>query len=171
MERTSSAASPRAPSRLVVNGVVHEIGLDRDRTLLYVLREELGLTGAKYGCGEGECGACSVLLDGVAVRACKTALGEAVGRSVTTVEGLATSGRLHPVQQAILDTGAFQCGFCIPGMVVSAAALLQRNPDPTEEAIRAGLDLNLCRCCGYVRLLEAVKLASGRRPAVPEARA
>ncbi len=151
---------PGAVSQLRVNGVDHPLSLDRDRSLLHVLREELGLTGTKYGCGEGECGACKVLVDGVAVRACMTPVGEAVGRSVTTIEGLAHGDRLHPVQQAFVDTGAFQCGFCIPGMIVATVSLLNRNPRPTEAEIRAALDGNLCRCGGYLRIIEAVQQAS-----------
>ncbi len=154
------AVRPGVVAHLRVNRVDHPVSLDRDRSLLYVLREELGLTGTRYGCGEGECGACKVLVDGVAVRACMTPIGEVVGRSVTTIEGLADESRLHPVQQAFLDTGAFQCGFCIPGMIVAAASLLNRTPRPSEGEIRAALDGNLCRCGGYLRILEAVQRAS-----------
>jgi len=143
-----------------VNGKEHPISLDRDRSLLYVLREELGLTGTKYGCGEGECGACKVLLDGVAVRACKTPIGEAVGRSITTIEGLAQGDRLHPVQQAFVETSAFQCGFCIPGMIIASVSLLSQNPRPSEEEIRVAMDGNICRCCGYLRIVRAVQRAS-----------
>jgi aerobic-type carbon monoxide dehydrogenase small subunit (CoxS/CutS family) len=150
----------RAGTRLRVNGSDHRISLERDRSLLYVLREELGLTGTKYGCGEGECGACKVLVDGVAVRSCLTPIGEVVGRSVTTIEGLATGDELNPVQQAFIDAGAFQCGFCTPGMIVAAASLLARNPRPTRAEIRAALDGNLCRCGGYLRILEAVEKAA-----------
>jgi aerobic-type carbon monoxide dehydrogenase small subunit (CoxS/CutS family) len=143
-----------------VNGVDHPVRLDRDRSLLYVLREELGLTGTKYGCGEGECGACKVLVDGIALRSCITPLGEVVGRSVTTIEGLADGDRLHPVQQAFVDTGAFQCGFCIPGMIIAAASLLHRTPHPSEEEVRAAMDGNICRCGGYLRIVEAIQKAS-----------
>lgn len=147
---------------LRVNGAERSVPLDPDRHLLYVLREELGLTGTKYGCGEGECGACKVLLDGVAVRSCQTRIGEAVGRSVTTIEGLASGGRLHPVQQAFLEAGAFQCGFCTPGMIIATAALLARTPHPNDAEVRAALDGNLCRCGGYLRILDAVQRASVR---------
>jgi aerobic-type carbon monoxide dehydrogenase small subunit (CoxS/CutS family) len=147
---------------LRVNGVDRSVALEPDRHLLYVLREELGLTGTKYGCGEGECGACTVLLDGAAARACQTRIGEAVGRSVTTIEGLASGEGLHPVQQAFIDAGAFQCGFCTPGMVVATAALLSRNPRPSDAEVRAALDGNLCRCGGYLRILDAVERASQR---------
>ena len=143
-----------------MNGVDRPIPLDPDRSLLYVLREELGLTGTKYGCGEGECGACKVLVDGVAVRACMTPVAETAGRSITTIEGLAEGGRLHPVQQGFLDAGAFQCGFCIPGMIVAAVSLLNHAPHPSEDEIRAAMDGNLCRCGGYLRIVEAVQRAS-----------
>ncbi|HLM90501.1 MAG TPA: (2Fe-2S)-binding protein [Thermoplasmata archaeon] len=156
--------SPRAAAGLRVNGVERPISLDRDRSLLYVLREELGLTGTKYGCGEGECGACKVLVDGVAVRACMTPVGEVVGRSVTTIEGLADGERLHPVQQAFLDAAAFQCGFCTPGMILTVVALLERNPHPDEGEIRAAMDGNLCRCGGYLRILAAIHDASQQLP-------
>lgn len=159
------APSPRS---LRVNGRDHVVALDRERSLLQVLREELGLTGTKYSCGEGECGACKVLLDGVAVRACMTPVGEVFGRSVTTIEGLADGDHLSPVQQAFLDVGAFQCGFCIPGMIIAATALLAKNPHPTPEEIRTGMDGNLCRCCGYPRILEAVQQASRGAANAPE---
>jgi len=162
MPSTSSAPKPRSVASLRVNGVERSVALDPDRHLLYVLREELGLTGTKYGCGEGECGACTVLLDGVAVRACQTRIGEAAGRSVTTIEGLANARDLHPVQEAFIDAGAFQCGFCTPGMIVAATALLSRNPRPSDAEIRAALDGNLCRCGGYLRILDAIERASQR---------
>ena len=160
MSRTESTTSLRTVARLRVNGIDHPISLDRDRSLLHVLREELGLTGTKYGCGEGECGACKVLVDGVAVRSCVTPVGEAVGRSITTIEGLAEGDRLHPVQQAFIDAGAFQCGYCTPGMIVAAVSLLSQNPRPSAEEIRAAMDGNLCRCGGYLRIVEAVLRAS-----------
>lgn len=151
--------SPRGRP-LRVNGVEHSISLESDRSLLYVLREELGLTGTKYGCGEGECGACKVLLDGVAVKACQTSVGEAVGHAVTTIEGLAEGGRLNPVQEAFLEAGAFQCGYCIPGMIIGTVSLLNRNAHPTDAEVRAALDGNICRCNGYLRILDAVARAS-----------
>lgn len=169
-EPRASAAPARRTSLLRVNGIDHPVVLLPERNLLYVLREEIGLTGTKYGCGEGECGACKVLLDGVAVRACQTPIGEAVGRSVTTIEGLAQGDVLHPVQQAFVDTGAFQCGFCTPGMIVTAAALLARTPDATDEEIRSALDGNVCRCGGYLRILEAVRRAAESAQALPEKR-
>jgi aerobic-type carbon monoxide dehydrogenase small subunit (CoxS/CutS family) len=146
--------------RLKVNGVDRSIRTDADRTLLSVLRDELGLTGTKYGCGEGQCGSCSVLVGGSSIRSCQVRVGEVAGREVTTIEGLATEGALNPVQRAFADLGAFQCGFCIPGMIVSATALLRANPCPSEDEIRVALEGNLCRCCGYARILRAVESAS-----------
>ncbi|HYB77274.1 MAG TPA: (2Fe-2S)-binding protein [Thermoplasmata archaeon] len=163
MPSTDSPSSSRRPSRLVtlrVNGKGYDIPLAPDRSLLFVLREELGLTGTKYGCGEGECGACKVLLDGVAVRACQTAIGEVAGRSVTTIEGLAQGTELHPVQRAFVESGAFQCGFCTPGMILQAVSLLRQKPDASEEEIRAGLNGNICRCGGYLGIIAAVQRAS-----------
>jgi len=160
MSPSGSVASSRSAPKLRVNGIDRSIPLDRERSLLYVLREELGLTGTKYGCGEGECGACKVLVDGVAVRSCKTPIGEAIGRSVTTIEGLAQGGALHPVQQAFVDAGAFQCGYCTPGMIIAAVSLLRQSPRPSEVEIRASLDGNLCRCGGYLRVIEAIQRAS-----------
>jgi aerobic carbon-monoxide dehydrogenase small subunit len=167
MPPAGTSERSRTSSRLRVNGVDHPVSLDRDRSLLYVLREELGLTGTKYGCGEGECGACKILLDGVAVRSCMTPIGEAVGRSVTTIEGLARGTDLHPVQQAYVEAGAFQCGFCTPGMILATVSLLARIPDPSEEEIRAAMDGNLCRCGGYLRIVEAVRMASRASKGTP----
>jgi aerobic-type carbon monoxide dehydrogenase small subunit (CoxS/CutS family) len=150
----------RATTSLRVNGADYPVSFDRDRSLLHVLREELGLTGTKYGCGEGECGACKVLVDGVAVRSCLTPLGEAAGRSITTIEGLADGDVLHPVQQAFVDVGAFQCGFCTPGMILAAVSLLARNPHPDETEIRAAMDGNICRCGGYLRIIQAIQRAA-----------
>jgi len=160
MAETVGTGRPRPGAVLRVNGTDRPISLERDRSLLYVLREELGLTGTKYGCGEGECGACKVLIDGVAVRACTTPIGEVVGRSVVTIEGLAEGDRLHPVQEAFLEAAAFQCGYCTPGMIVAATALLARNPEPTRAEIRAAMDGNLCRCGGYLRILDAIDRAA-----------
>lgn len=131
-----------------------------NRSLLQVLREDLGLTGTKEGCGEGDCGACTVLLDGLAVNSCLVLAAEVDGREVTTVEGLARGGKLHPLQQAFVDEGAVQCGFCTPGMLMSAKALLDANPRPTETEIRTALAGNLCRCTGYVRIVSAVQKAA-----------
>lgn len=151
---------------LEVNGLRHDLEVPVHRTLLDLLRDELGLTGAKECCAEGECGACTVLLDGHAVNSCLVLAVEADGRRVTTIEGLSPPGALSPLQAAFLDTGAVQCGFCIPGMVVSAQYLLSHAPHPTAEEIREGLSGNLCRCGGYNQICEAVA-AAGR--VVPEA--
>jgi nicotinate dehydrogenase subunit B len=148
------------PIVTIVNGVSHRIGRGPERSLLHVLREELGLTGAKLGCGEGVCGACTVLLDGEPVQACRVPVAEVAGRAITTVEGLARDGRLHPVQRAFLEAGAMQCGYCTPGMMVSDVALLAREPDPDDAQIRAALAGNICRCCTYPRILRAAHLAS-----------
>ena len=147
-------------AKILVNGVERELGAAGARTLLEALREDLGLTGVKYGCGEGSCGSCTVLLDGEPVRACQLSAGEVAGRSVTTIEGLAAHGALHPVQRAFVELGAMQCGFCVPGMVLAAAALLARSPDPDEAEVRAALAGNLCRCCAYPRILRAVRRAA-----------
>ena len=131
-------------------------------SLLYVLRERMGLPGSKNACEQGECGSCTVLLDGVPVCACLVAAGQAEGREVVTVEGLGEAGRLHPVQTAFVDAGAVQCGFCTPGLVVAATDLLERSPRPTDPEIREALAGNLCRCTGYEKILDAVRLAAQR---------
>jgi aerobic-type carbon monoxide dehydrogenase small subunit (CoxS/CutS family) len=150
---------------LVVNGQRHALEVVVHHTLLDVLRNDLDLTGTKECCAEGECGACTVWMDGVAVNSCLVLAVEADGRQITTIEGLSREGSLSPVQQAFLEEGAVQCGFCIPGMVMSAAYLLQNNPAPSEEEIREGLSGNLCRCAGYKRIIAAVQRAAeeGRR--------
>jgi carbon-monoxide dehydrogenase small subunit len=130
------------------------------RTLLEVLREDLGLTGTKEGCGLGECGACTVLMDGRAINSCLVLAAEADGREITTIEGLADGDRLHPIQQAFVDHGGLQCGFCTPGMIMSAKALLDKNPHPTEEEIKQGITGNLCRCTGYTKIIESIKAAA-----------
>ncbi|HVS13445.1 MAG TPA: (2Fe-2S)-binding protein [Thermoanaerobaculia bacterium] len=146
---------------LDVNGRRMSVESDPDRPLLEVLREDLELTGAKYGCGEGACRACTVLLDGRPVTSCRVPVERAAGRHVVTIEGLAEGETLHPVQQAFLDAGAIQCGYCVPGMVLTTVALLADNPRPTREETVAALDGNLCRCCGYPRILDAVTRAAG----------
>ena len=134
-------------------------------SLLYVLRERMGLPGSKNACEQGECGSCTVYLDGEPVCACLVAAGQAIGREVTTVEGLADGERLHPVQEAFVETGAVQCGFCTPGLVVAAHDLLARVPEPSDPEIREALAGNLCRCTGYEKILDAVRLAARRQAA------
>jgi aerobic-type carbon monoxide dehydrogenase small subunit (CoxS/CutS family) len=150
----------RHPATLQVNGRNFAVELDAGRTLLSVLRGELGLTGTKEGCDDSECGACMVLVDGQPVNSCSFLALQADGRAVTTVEGLAPGSELHPLQRAFLEHGGVQCGFCTPGMLISATALLTANPDPTEDEIRAGLSGNLCRCTGYVGIVAAVRSAA-----------
>jgi carbon-monoxide dehydrogenase small subunit len=145
-----------------VNGKAYEILVKPSATLLHVLREQMGLTGTKEGCGVGECGACTVLVDGEAVNACLMLALEAEGKAVTTIEGLAEGGKLHPIQEAFVDVGGLQCGFCTPGMILSAKALLDRNPDPTDKEIRKGLEGNFCRCTGYTKIIDSVRLAAER---------
>jgi len=144
---------------LAVNGEAHELLVERYKTLLEVLREDLGLTGTKHGCELGECGACAVLLDGEPVLSCLAVAGDCGGREVTTVEGLVKDGRLDPLQEAFADLGAAQCGYCTPGILVTARALLDRNPHPSREDIREALSGNLCRCTGYNQIFEAVEAA------------
>jgi len=145
---------------LRVNDIAYPIEVEPGRSLLSALRDDLGLTGTKEGCDDSECGACMVLLDGKPVNSCSYLALQAEGRAVTTVEGLATDGALHPLQQAFLEAGGVQCGFCTPGMLISAAALLARTPRPTDEEIRAGLAGNLCRCTGYTPIIAAVHAAA-----------
>ena len=149
-----------ATTKLRVNGKDFDVAADGDLSLLEVLREELNLTGTKYGCGEGDCGACSVLVDGKRVFSCRTTVSRVEGKSITTIEGLADGENLHPVQQAFLDDGAFQCGYCTPGMICAAVALLGRKPNPSDEEIRDGMNGNICRCCGYDNIKSAVKRAA-----------
>lgn len=149
-----------AALRLKVNGTVRAVPAAPDRSLLAVLREELGLTGTKYGCGEGECGSCTVLVDGAPTRACRLRTSAIGAREVTTVEGLARDGRLSPVQRAFVETGSFQCGYCTPGMVVGATALLRSRPSPSRDEIRRALEGHVCRCGGYARIVAAVERAA-----------
>ena len=146
---------------LLVNDESLEVTVDAERTLLSVLRHELGLTGTKYGCGEGNCGACTVLIDGEATRSCITPVTSAAGRAVTTIEGLAKGDELHPVQEAFVEHTAFQCAYCTPGFIMTTVALLDRNANPDETQIRAALSGHICRCGAYVRIIRAVKSASG----------
>jgi carbon-monoxide dehydrogenase small subunit len=153
---------PKRVISLTVNGSSYEVAVEPWWTLLYTVREELGLTGSKEGCGTGDCGACSMLLDGRLVTSCIVLAVEADGCQVTTIEGLPQGGQLHPVQQAFVEKGAVQCGYCIPGMVMAAYDLLRRNPRPTLEDVRLGLAGNLCRCTGYTKIYEAVLAAAER---------
>ena len=145
---------------LRVNGRAHQVRSEPDDSLLSVLRDDLGLTGSKFGCGEGFCGACTVLVDGEAVRSCVTRVGAIGGKSITTIEGIAAGGRLHPVQQAFLDAEALQCGYCTPGMVMAAIGLLMPNTNASAEDIARVMDRNVCRCGTYTRIIEAVRLAA-----------
>ncbi len=147
---------------LKVNGEIYEIYVEPWSTLLEVLRDELNLTGTKVGCETGHCGACTVLIDGRAVKSCLILVGQAKGRSILTIEGLANKERLHPLQQAFIEHFAVQCGYCSPGMLMSAKALLDENLNPTEKDVREALHGNLCRCTGYVKIVEAVLAASGK---------
>lgn len=145
---------------LTVNGIRRTITTDAERSLLDVLREDLHLTGTKYGCGEGRCGACTVLMDGERVLPCTTPVMMADKKAITTIEGLATGDSLHPVQEAFLTEGAMQCGYCTPGMIMTAVALLNKNPNPTDEEIAEEMNVNLCRCNGYPKILNAVRRAA-----------
>lgn len=145
---------------LEVNGKKYAVQYEPETPLLQVLRDDLGLTGSKYGCGEGRCGACTVLLDGVARRSCITPASAAAGKQITTIEGLERDGRLHPVQQAFLDAGAFQCAYCTTGMIMSSVGLLEKNAKPTRAEIAQGLQGNICRCGTHPRIVEAVEHAA-----------
>jgi aerobic carbon-monoxide dehydrogenase small subunit len=142
---------------MTVNGNEIDVAVTPNTTLLEVLRDDLGFTGVKEGCSEGVCGACTVLMDGAPTRSCLTLALEAEGASITTIEGLASRGQLHPVQQAFIDQGAVQCGFCTPGMILSSKALLDRSPHPTDDEIKTALAGNFCRCTGYKKILDAVR--------------
>ena len=148
--------------KLKVNGQNCEILAEPWRTLLDVLRNDLGLTGTKEGCGEGNCGTCTVLIDGMAVNSCLVFIPEVEGKEITTIEGLAIQGQLHPLQSAFIEEGAVQCGFCTPGVILTAKALLDNNPHPTEEEIRRYISGNLCRCTGYDKIVRAIMKVAGR---------
>ncbi len=153
---------------LRVNGVDRQIAADGARTLLSVLRDDLELSGAKYGCGEGRCGACTVVIDGRAVRSCITRVGDCADRQITTIEGLERDGQLHPLQAAFLEADAMQCGYCTPGMIMNAVALLARNPHPSEQDVVRAMEGNICRCGTYGRILPAIqKAADAQRSAKP----
>ena len=145
---------------LTVNGKPQQVDASPDEMLLSVLRNRLDMTGTKYGCGEGQCGACTVLIDGLATTSCQTKLSEAAGKKIVTIEGLAQGGRLHPVQAAFLEAEAFQCGYCTPGMIVACVGLLQGNASPSAEDVAGALTRNVCRCGTYPRILQAVQIAA-----------
>ncbi len=149
-------------TELLVNGGRRRIDADSDRTLLSVLRDDLDLTGSKFGCGEGQCAACTVLVDGAALKSCLTKIGAVAGKRIVTIEGLAHEGKLHPVQQAFLDADALQCGYCTPGMILGAVALLGRTPHPTEAEITSGMNGHICRCGTYPRVVRAIQSAAGK---------
>jgi len=144
---------------LIINEKRYQISVDPQRMLLWVLRNDVGLTGSKYGCGEGQCGACTVLIDGSPVRSCLTRAAAAAGRSITTIEGLAKGDHLHPLQEAFIRADAMQCGYCTPGMIVSGVGLLRKNPHPSEADIRRAMEGNVCRCGTYPRIVQAVQMA------------
>ena len=145
---------------LTINGRERSVVTEVERPLLDVLREDLQLTGAKYGCGEGRCGACTVLVDGKRTFSCRMPIGQAAGKTVLTIEGLGTDSKLHLVQEAFLAEDAYQCGYCIPGMILSAVAFLREKPKPSDEEIVSGMNRNLCRCCGYDNVVRAVRRAA-----------
>ena len=152
----------KQPIELRINGQKVRLSADGNQTLLEFLREQLGLTGTKRGCDQGDCGACTVLIDGQPANSCLVLVSEVAGRDITTIEGLSQDGKLHPLQQAFVDYNAVQCGFCTPGMILTAAALLNENPNPTPEEIRQYLQGNLCRCTGYSKIVQAIQAAASR---------
>jgi len=153
-------------TRLHVNGAIRRVRVDPNRSLLSVLHDDLDLTGTKYGCGEGQCGACMVLIDGEPTPSCQTSVGEAAGKQIVTIEGLARDGQLHPLQRAFLEVEAMQCGYCTPGMIVSGVGLLLKNPNPTEEEIMRHMERNLCRCGTYGRVVRAIRVAAANMQAL-----
>jgi len=153
---------------LNVNGKKMSLDVDSTVSLLSVLRNDLDLTGSKYGCGEGQCGACTVLLDGQATRSCITQVGRAAGKQITTIEGFEKDGKLHPLQEAFIKADAMQCAYCTSGMIVGASALLAKNPKPKREEIITGMNGHVCRCGAYQRIIEAIQMASGQAPAGKE---
>lgn len=147
---------------LNINGRAMELTVSKNETLLSVLRERLNLTGTKCGCDTNDCGSCKVVIDGQAVNSCSVTASRLTGKSITTIEGLSDGEKLHPIQEAFVECGAVQCGYCTPGMIMTAKAFLDQNPEPTEEEVRKAIDKNLCRCTGYVKIVEAVLAASGK---------
>ncbi len=160
---TAAAPSPPATIRLTVNGVVHTVQAPPDTPLLYVLRDDLALQGPRFGCGLGQCGACTVHLGGAAVRSCTIPVAAAASQPITTLEGLGTTGRLHPVQQAFIDEQAMQCGYCVNGWIMTTAALLARTPNPSNAEVRSALAGLICRCGAHMRMLRAVRRAAQSR--------
>jgi len=152
--------------RLQINQKRFDLKVDDRRTLLEVLREDLGLTGTKEGCGTGDCGACTVVIDDQPILSCLTLAIDCEGKAITTIEGLARDGRLHPLQKAFAEKGAVQCGFCTPGMIMAGYALLKRNPEPSEQEVKEAIAGNLCRCTGYVKIIEAILHAAGQMQAL-----
>jgi len=148
--------------KFTLNGQERTVATDPSRTLLDVLREEFALTGAKYGCGEGRCGACSVLMNGRRIFSCRTAIEDVAGKKIVTIEGLSSGDQLHPLQQAFVEASAFQCGFCTPGMIISAVQLLSEKPKATNEEITGWMSRNICRCCSYASIHQAVASAAGK---------
>lgn len=146
----------------ILNGQARTVRTDADRSLLEVLREELDLTGTKYGCGEAECGACTVLVDGVAVRSCVRSVASAAGKKITTIEGLSTDGKLHPVQEAFLAENAYQCGYCTPGMILGLVGALHAKPVPSDEELLTRMNRHICRCCGYPNIVKAIRRAAAQ---------
>jgi isoquinoline 1-oxidoreductase alpha subunit len=152
--------TPMPTTELLINGTRLRVEADPERKLLSVLRDDLDLTGSKYGCGEGRCGACTVVIEGKAVRSCVTPVGDCAGRPVTTIEGLERDGKLHPLQEAFVEVGAMQCGYCTPGMIMAGVALLGKNPDPTPQDVVRSMEGNVCRCGTYARIVQAVRQAA-----------
>lgn len=146
---------------LNVNGEIHEVAIKSNQMLLEVLRDSLGYTGTKEGCGLGACGSCTVIINGEAVLACLTLAESAAGKEILTIEGLAKEGKLHPIQASFVENGAIQCGFCTPGMVMTAKALLDKNPNPSREEIKVAIAGNMCRCTGYQKIVDAIEAAAG----------
>ncbi len=153
--------------RLIVNRDPYEVMVKPSETLLYILREKLGLTGAKHGCDTGKCGSCTILIDGKPIRSCLTLAISARDREITTIEGIAEGEELHPLQQAFIEHGALQCGFCTPGMIMFTKSFLEENPEPQEEEIRKALSGNICRCTGYVKIIEAIQAAAKEMAKTP----
>ena len=153
---------------LTVNGKKLRVDVDAQTPLLYVLRDDLNLTGTKYGCGEAKCGACSVLVDGQAMRSCVTPVGRVSGKQITTIEGMEKDGKLHPLQEAFLKADALQCGYCTPGMIMAAAGLLNKNAKPSRDEIVKHMDANVCRCGTYARIVNAIEIAAGTAKEVAE---